>query len=85
MTWNRQTERRQTRRPFYKTLTLTVCELNKYLLQGGRSIQLLRAQDFKPTHRVWGRASTGSKASGIGDKSLKVQNIYQTNTKFGYL
>jgi len=39
-----------------------------YLLQGGRSIQSLHAWDFEPLHRVRGRSSTGSKASGPGDK-----------------
>ena len=39
-----------------------------YLLSGGRSIQSLHAQNFEPLHMVWGRASTGSKASGLGTK-----------------
>jgi len=53
-----------------------------YLLQGGRFIQSLHVRDFEPMHEVWGHASTGSKASGLGTKHLKLENIYQTNTKF---
>ena len=40
-----------------------------YLLQGDRSIQSLRAWDFEPMPMVQGRASTRSKASGLGDKA----------------
>ena len=44
---------------------------NKYLLtyflQCCRSIQSLCAWDFEPMHRVWGHASTGCKASFLGN------------------
>ena len=35
----------------------------------GIRIQALRSRDFDTMHKVWGRASTGSKASGLGDKA----------------
>jgi len=54
-----------------------------YLLQGGRSIQSLH--DNAWGQGSWRRASTGSKASGPGVKPLKLDDIYQTNTKFEYL
>ena len=40
-----------------------------YILTSGRLVYtVIDARDFKSVHRVWSRASTGSKASGLGDK-----------------
>jgi len=55
------------------TRTCGICKyLLTYLLQGGRYIQSLHVRDFEPMHRLRGRSSTASKASGLGDKAPEV-------------
>jgi len=49
-------------------LTYLLTYLVTVLFPGGRSIQALHERNFEPLHMVWGRASTGSKASGLGTK-----------------
>ena len=57
-------------------ITYLLTYLLTYFLQGSRSIHSLHARFFEPLHRVWDRASTGSKAFGLGDKAPQSQRIF---------
>jgi len=53
-----------------------------YLLQRGTSIQSLHVWDLEPMHKIWGGATTASKASGLGTKPPEAReylsNKYET-------